>query len=165
VRRAGEGQRGLAALVDWVLKCGGLPLLVVSIVRRGKMPGGRTSSAAGPSPPSVPRYYEPLAQEAPDLETLLSGPPVKKLLFMAPPEVVEGAVKPHWGAQLAGSGAEVLQAVPNMLEVVPAGVNKWAGLQVRGGTGVGGRGMCGCGERAASAAGRGKGQVGGGGCR
>lgn len=75
-------------------------------------------------------YYEPLAQEAASLEALLAGPAVRKLLFMAAPELVEGLLKPHWGAALAGSGAELLQAVPNMLEVVPAGVNKWAGLQV-----------------------------------
>jgi hydroxymethylpyrimidine pyrophosphatase-like HAD family hydrolase len=76
------------------------------------------------------RYYEPLAQEHSSVEDLLSGPSVRKLLFMADPSVVDGLLKPHWGAALQGAAAEVLQAVPNMLEVVPAGVNKWAGLQV-----------------------------------
>lgn len=76
------------------------------------------------------RYYEPLAQEFNTIEDLLSGPSVRKLLFMADPTVVDGLLKPHWGAALEGAAAEVLQAVPNMLEVVPAGVNKWAGLQV-----------------------------------
>ncbi len=33
-------------------------------------------------------------------------------------------------AALEGKGAEVMQAVPNMLELVPRGVNKWVGLQV-----------------------------------
>lgn len=28
-----------------------------------------------------------------------------------------------------GKGAEVMQAVPTMLELVPSGVNKWVGLQ------------------------------------
>jgi len=76
------------------------------------------------------RYYEPLAQEFNTVEDLLTGPSVRKLLFMAEPAVVDGLLKPHWGAALEGEAAEVLQAVPNMLEVVPAGVNKWAGLQV-----------------------------------
>jgi HAD superfamily hydrolase (TIGR01484 family) len=30
---------------------------------------------------------------------------------------------------LEGRGAEVMQAVPTMLELVPRGVNKWVGLQ------------------------------------
>lgn len=77
------------------------------------------------------RYYEPLAAELSSVEQLLSGPAVRKLLFMTQPELVEGLVKPHWSQALQGQGAEVMQAVPNMLEVVPAGVNKWAGLQVR----------------------------------
>lgn len=33
-------------------------------------------------------------------------------------------------ALLDGKGAELMQAVPNMLELVPRGVNKWVGLQV-----------------------------------
>ena len=65
------------------------------------------------------------------MEQLLSGPAVRKLLFMAPPSQVDGLLKPHWNLALVGSGAEVMQAVPNMLEVVPSGVNKWGGLQVR----------------------------------
>ena len=32
-------------------------------------------------------------------------------------------------AALAGAGAEVMQAVPTMLELVPAGVNKWVGMR------------------------------------
>ena len=32
-------------------------------------------------------------------------------------------------AALEGKGAEVMQAVPTMLELVPRGVNKWVGLQ------------------------------------
>jgi hydroxymethylpyrimidine pyrophosphatase-like HAD family hydrolase len=77
------------------------------------------------------RYYEPLAAELADVEQLLAGPAVRKLLFMTAPDLVEALVKPHWAQALQGQAAEVMQAVPNMLEVVPAGVNKWAGLQVR----------------------------------
>ncbi|KAI8470741.1 MAG: HAD-like protein [Monoraphidium minutum] len=82
------------------------------------------------------RYYEPLAAAAPSLDALLAGEPVRKLLFMADEPTIAGRVLPHWAAALGGggggglSGAQLLQAVPNMLEVVPAGVNKWAGLTV-----------------------------------
>lgn len=93
------------------------------------------------------RYYEPLAQECSSIQELLQGPAVRKLLFMTNPERIDGLLKPHWGAVLQGQSAELLQAVPNMLEVVPVGVNKWAGLQVRvgacacmSGSGAGGGG-------------------------
>lgn len=70
----------------------------------------------------------------PDVDALLSGPAVRKLLFMADEARIGGQVLPHWSAAMASSpelvGAELLQAVPTMLEVVPAGVNKWAGLRV-----------------------------------
>jgi hydroxymethylpyrimidine pyrophosphatase-like HAD family hydrolase len=75
------------------------------------------------------RYYEPLASVAPDIDAILAGPPVRKLLFMAPPEGVELDLKPHWGAALAGGRAEVMQAVPDMLEIVPRGWNKWRAMQ------------------------------------
>lgn len=32
-------------------------------------------------------------------------------------------------AALEGAGAEVMQAVPTMLELVPTGVNKWVGMR------------------------------------
>lgn len=79
------------------------------------------------------RYYEPLASVAPSLDELLAGPPVKKLLFMADEARILGEVAPFWSGELRdgrASGAETMQAVPNMLEVVPSGVNKWQGLQV-----------------------------------
>lgn len=71
-----------------------------------------------------------MAKELPSIEQLLAGPAVRKLLFMAEPGLVDGLVKPHWGQALQEQAAEVMQAVPNMLEVVPAGINKWQGLQV-----------------------------------
>ncbi|GBF97297.1 hypothetical protein Rsub_09988 [Raphidocelis subcapitata] len=77
------------------------------------------------------RYYEPLARVHDSLPALLEGPAVRKLLFMSEAARIAGEVAPHWAAVLGPEGgADVMQAVPNMLEVVPAGVNKWAGLQV-----------------------------------
>jgi len=75
-------------------------------------------------------YYEPLARVEASLEGLMAGPPVRKLLFMATPQLVDERLKPRWGSALKGSGASPMQAVPNMLEVVPEGVDKWGGLQL-----------------------------------
>lgn len=42
------------------------------------------------------RYFEPLSEVAPSLQALLAGSPVKKLLFMTDPAVVDARLKPHW---------------------------------------------------------------------
>jgi hypothetical protein len=44
-------------------------------------------------------YYEPLARVAGSLEELLQGPPVKKVLFMTDPRIVDSKLKPHWGVR------------------------------------------------------------------
>ncbi len=86
------------------------------------------------------RYYEPLAAVRPSVDVLLDGPAVRKLLFMADAARVRGEVAPHWAAALGGggelAGAEAMQAVPNMLEIVPQG--GWGGWQGCGGVVVGG---------------------------
>ena len=76
------------------------------------------------------RYYEPLAAVAPSVEAVLQGPPVRKLLFMTAAEHVASVVKPQWDALLAGSGAATMQAVPDMLEIVPRGWNKMVGMEL-----------------------------------
>ena len=73
-------------------------------------------------------YHEPRAAIAPSLAVLLAGPPVLKLLFLAPPETVDAALTPHWAAALAGTRATTARAVPDMLELVPRGVTKWDGV-------------------------------------
>ena len=104
------------------------------------------------------RYYEPLAAEFDDADALLEHAAVlggaRKLLFMTSAERVGKLVEPFWrrelSAQAAAAGAmaasgasssssspprpfaglaDVTIAVPEMLEVVPRGVNKWIGLQ------------------------------------
>ncbi|GAB4817962.1 hypothetical protein N2152v2_005008 [Parachlorella kessleri] len=75
------------------------------------------------------RYYEPLAQVVPSVDDVLQGPPLRKLLFMTQPHVVDTHLKPHWEGRLAGSGAQPMQAVADMLEVVPVGWNKWRALE------------------------------------
>jgi hypothetical protein len=68
-------------------------------------------------------YYEPLPRVLPSLPALLSGPPVRKLLYMSTPEDVKTSLRPHFDATLKGR-ATAMQAVPDMLEIVPPGVNK-----------------------------------------
>jgi hydroxymethylpyrimidine pyrophosphatase-like HAD family hydrolase len=66
----------------------------------------------------------------PDVDSLLLQGPVKKLLFMSSAQLVSRQLQPHWVRAVQGQGASLLQAVPDMLELVPEGVNKWQGLQV-----------------------------------
>mmetsp|Transcript_34668 Transcript_34668/g.89999 ORF Transcript_34668/g.89999 Transcript_34668/m.89999 type:complete len:268 (-) Transcript_34668:105-908(-) len=75
-------------------------------------------------------YYEPLAKVVGSIGEVLAGPPVKKMLFMSDPAFVTGELQPFMEAELEDSGAELCQAVPNMLEVVPEGANKWVGMMV-----------------------------------
>jgi hypothetical protein len=59
---------------------------------------------------------------------VLAGPPLRKLLFMTDPEQVEAHLKPHWQAALTGTGAETMQAVPDMLG--ECSCPAWLGLHV-----------------------------------
>ena len=46
------------------------------------------------------RYYEPLARIAGSLDEVVQGPPLKKLLFMTDPDVIDTQLKPLWQARL-----------------------------------------------------------------
>ena len=74
-----------------------------------------------PPPRSHHRYYEPLAEVVASAAAVAAGPPLHKVLFMTSVEAVEARLKPHWRAALEGTSAELMQAVPDMLEVVPSG--------------------------------------------
>lgn len=75
------------------------------------------------------RYYEPLAGVAPSVDAVVAGPPLRKLLFMAQPDRIQGELLPQWSRFLEGTSAAPMQAVPEMLEIVPAGWDKWVGMQ------------------------------------
>ena len=60
------------------------------------------------------RYYEPLASVV-GVDEVLRGAPLRKLLFMTSADRVDAQLRPHWEAALAGSAAETMQAVPDML--------------------------------------------------
>jgi hydroxymethylpyrimidine pyrophosphatase-like HAD family hydrolase len=73
------------------------------------------------------RYFEPLALRAPSLEALQAGPPVVKMLFYAPSADAIATLRPRVEAALEGR-ATVVQAVPDMLEVLPLAASKGAGV-------------------------------------
>jgi len=73
------------------------------------------------------RYYEPRAAVQPSLGALLAGPPVSKMLFYATSAAAIAELRPRVEAALAGR-ATVVQAVPDMLEVLPLAASKGAGV-------------------------------------
>ncbi|KAL4528549.1 hypothetical protein Ndes2437A_g03114 [Nannochloris sp. 'desiccata'] len=99
------------------------------------------------------RYYEPLADVAPSVDAVLAAcggiagslgtgaqsssgisntiypTHMRKLLFMTSSDIVESTLKPHWDTHLLQTDAATMQAVPEMLEIVPRGWNKFVGLQ------------------------------------
>jgi len=79
------------------------------------------------------RYHEPKADVFASAEELLSTVPPSKLVFLAPPAVITGQLRPYWEAQVAAHpdwGVRVLQVEAMMLELVPEGVSKETGLRL-----------------------------------
>lgn len=73
-------------------------------------------------------YYEPLAQVMSG-EDMARGPPVRKMLMMSSKDTIKNIARPYWEKALKNTGADTLQAVDTMLEIVPRGWNKWVGIQ------------------------------------
>jgi len=73
------------------------------------------------------RFYEPQARILPDIAALRAvvPPPVKVLMYAATAQEID-ELRPRMEALLAGR-AHVIQAVPEMLEVLPLGASKGAG--------------------------------------
>ena len=76
------------------------------------------------------RYSEPEARVLAGVDDLLGVPTVYKLLFLHPsPRHIREELRPLWRERLRGKGADLVQAIDTMLEIVPAGVNKAQGLR------------------------------------
>ena len=76
------------------------------------------------------KYSEPKARLLEGIDDLLAVPAVYKLLFLHPsPRHIQEELRPLWHERLRGKGADLVQAIETMLEIVPAGVNKAQGLQ------------------------------------
>lgn len=73
-------------------------------------------------------YFEPKAEVMPSVEYLLSSVNVQKLLFVDTAENVRNILRPHWSLATAGR-ARVVQALPEMLEILPSGASKGDGVR------------------------------------
>lgn len=58
-----------------------------------------------------------------ELEDILSGPPVRKLLLMSDAATIEASTLPELDGMLEGTDASTTQAVDTMAEVVPKGAS------------------------------------------
>jgi rRNA maturation RNase YbeY len=74
-------------------------------------------------------YFEPKAEVMPSVEQLLSSVNVQKLLFYDTAENVDNILRPHWSLATAGR-ARVVQALPEMLEILPSGASKGDGVHM-----------------------------------
>lgn len=74
-------------------------------------------------------YHEPKAEIIPSVEQLLASGEVQKLIFLDTSEGVSGTLRPYW-AEAVGDHASVVQAVPDMLEIVPPGTSKGNGVKM-----------------------------------
>lgn len=63
------------------------------------------------------------------VEDLLSSGDVQKVLFLDTAEGVSGRLRPYWSEAIKGR-ASVVQAQPDMLEIVPAGTSKGSGVRM-----------------------------------
>nr|GMD92157.1 endoribonuclease YBEY, chloroplastic isoform X2 [Ipomoea batatas] len=74
-------------------------------------------------------YYEPKAEIIPSVEQLLAGVEIQKMIFLDTAEGVASTLRPYW-MEATGEYASVVQAVPDMLEIVPSGTSKGKGVQM-----------------------------------
>ncbi|KAK1408147.1 hypothetical protein QVD17_39781 [Tagetes erecta] len=74
-------------------------------------------------------YYEPKAEVMASVDQLLSTGDVQKLLFRDTVEMVAGTLRPYWSEATAGR-ASIVQALPDMLEIMPLGSSKGSGIRI-----------------------------------
>ncbi|KAL2517715.1 haloacid dehalogenase-like hydrolase family protein [Abeliophyllum distichum] len=74
-------------------------------------------------------YHEPKADIIPSVEQLLAGVDIQKVIFLDTAEGVSTTLRPYW-AEATGDHASVVQAVPDMLEIVPSGTSKGSGVRM-----------------------------------
>ncbi|KAK9072068.1 hypothetical protein SSX86_008500 [Deinandra increscens subsp. villosa] len=74
-------------------------------------------------------YNEPKAEVMASVDHLLSSGDIQKVLFLDTTEGVAGTLRPYWSEATAGR-ASVVQAQPDMLEIVPSGSSKGSGVKM-----------------------------------
>eukprot|EP00252_Welwitschia_mirabilis_P009584 TRINITY_DN2223_c0_g1_i1.p1 TRINITY_DN2223_c0_g1~~TRINITY_DN2223_c0_g1_i1.p1 ORF type:complete len:607 (+),score=124.05 TRINITY_DN2223_c0_g1_i1:171-1991(+) len=73
-------------------------------------------------------YLEPKAEVIPSLNDLLASARIQKLLLIDSAEKIQEKWRPHWSLATEDK-AHVVQALPEMLEILPAGASKGVGVQ------------------------------------
>lgn len=74
-------------------------------------------------------YHEPKAEVMPSIEQLLEAVDIQKLIFLDTAEGVAKGLRPYW-SEATGDQANVVQAQPDMLEIVPSGTSKGSGVRM-----------------------------------
>ncbi|KAF8033948.1 hypothetical protein BT93_C0283 [Corymbia citriodora subsp. variegata] len=74
-------------------------------------------------------YHEPKAEIMHSIEDLLAVADIQKMIFLDTAEGVATNLRPYW-SEATGARANVVQAVPDMLEIVPPGTSKGSGVRM-----------------------------------
>ncbi|GFZ17183.1 haloacid dehalogenase-like hydrolase family protein [Actinidia rufa] len=74
-------------------------------------------------------YHEPKAEIIPSIDHLLAGTDIQKMIFLDTAEGVATTLRPHW-SEATSDRATVVQAQPDMLEIVPPGTSKGSGVKM-----------------------------------
>ncbi|OEL35178.1 hypothetical protein BAE44_0003801 [Dichanthelium oligosanthes] len=74
-------------------------------------------------------YHEPKAKIVPSIDQLLKTAEIQKVLFLETPEGISSALRPYWAKAIEGR-AHVVQAQPDMLELVPPATSKGNGVKI-----------------------------------
>uniref|UniRef100_A0A2P2L525 Uncharacterized protein LOC103503611 n=1 Tax=Rhizophora mucronata TaxID=61149 RepID=A0A2P2L525_RHIMU len=74
-------------------------------------------------------YKEPKAEVMTSVEHLLAAADIQKLIFIDTADRVADVLRPYW-SEATGDHANVVQAVPDMLEIVPLGTSKGSGVKL-----------------------------------
>ncbi|GLT53424.1 hypothetical protein SLA2020_266940 [Shorea laevis] len=74
-------------------------------------------------------YHEPKAEIMPSVEHLLAAVDIQKVIFLDTSAGVTTTLRPYW-SEATRDRATVVQAVPDMLEIVPLGTSKGSGVEM-----------------------------------
>ncbi|MBA0597769.1 hypothetical protein Gorai_007562 [Gossypium raimondii] len=74
-------------------------------------------------------YHEPKAEIMPSVEHLVTAADIQKLIFFDTAEGIATNLRPYW-SEATKDHASVVQAVPDILEIVPFGTSKGSGVKL-----------------------------------
>ncbi|XVE97615.1 hypothetical protein REPUB_Repub03eG0034100 [Reevesia pubescens] len=74
-------------------------------------------------------YHEPKAEIMPSVEHLVAAADIQKLIFFDTAEGIATNLRPYW-SEATRDRANIIQAVPDMLEIIPFGTSKGSGVKM-----------------------------------